>query len=92
MSDVPTVAGAGDDGPRPDWRPIAAYVKVLSFDVMPELQSVRWGKSAEQRTREAIAINDRLDRMYRAAGFEVVHIEAGSVEARAAQVLAHLRG
>lgn len=84
--------GAPDDAPRPDWRPIATYVKVLSFDVMPQLQAPRWGKSAEQRTREAIAINERLDRMYRAHGYEVVRIEPGSVEARAAQVLAHMRG
>lgn len=83
---------AGDDAPRPDWRPVTRYVRVLSFDVMPQLQSPRWGKSAEQRTRDAIAINERLDRMYRAAGCEVVHIEAGSIEARAAQVLAYMRG
>lgn len=81
-----------NDAKRPIWQPIARYLRVLSFDVMPELQAPRWGKSAEQRVREAIAINERLDRMYRAAGFEVVRIEAGSVEARAAQVLAHMRG
>jgi predicted ATPase len=75
---------------HPSWRPIARYVRVLSFDVMPQLQAPRWGKSAEQRTRDAIAINERLDHMYRAAGFEVVHIEAGSVDARAAQVLAYM--
>jgi predicted ATPase len=83
--------GAADDAPRPSWTPIARYVRVLSFDVMPQLQSPRWGKSAAERTRDAIAINERLDRMYRAAGCEVVHIEAGSVEARAAQVLAYMR-
>ena len=78
--------------PRPAWQPIARYVRVLCFDVMPQLQSPRWGKSAEQRTREAIAINERLVQMYRAAGFEVVHIEPGSIEARATQVLTHIRG
>jgi predicted ATPase len=82
---------APDDAPRPAWQPIARYVRVLSFDVMPQLQSPRWGRSAQQRTRDAIAINERLDRMYRAAGCEVVHIRAGSIEARAAQVLSYIR-
>jgi predicted ATPase len=75
---------------QPSWRPIARYVRVLSFDVMPQLQAPRWGKSAEQRTLDAIAINERLDHMYRAAGFEVVRVEPGSVQARAAQVLAYM--
>jgi predicted ATPase len=83
--------GATDDAPRPAWQPTARYVRVLSFDVMPQLQASRWGKSAVQRSAEAMAINQRLDRMYRAAGCEVVHIDAGSVEARAAQVLACMR-
>jgi predicted ATPase len=83
--------GAPDDAPRPDWRPISRYVRVLSFDVMPQLQRPRWGNSAMLRAEQAMAINSRLDRLYRAAGFEVVHIEAGSVEARAAQVLAFMR-
>jgi predicted ATPase len=82
---------APDDAPTPAWQPIARYVRVLSFDVMPQLQSPRWGKSAAQRALDAIAINERLDRMYRAAGYEVVHIRAGSVEDRAAQVLAYIR-
>jgi predicted ATPase len=83
--------GAPDDAPRPAWRPIARYVRVLSFDVMPQLQRPRWGQTADQRVEQARAINLRLDRMYRAAGCEVVHIDAGSVEARAAQVLAYMR-
>lgn len=83
---------APDDAPRPAWQPIASYLRVLSFDVMPQLQRARWGATAAQRTEHARAINLRLDHMYRAAGCEVVHIEAGSVEARAAQVLACMRG
>jgi predicted ATPase len=82
---------APDDAPRPAWRPIARYLRVLSFDVMPQLQRPRWGQTADQRVEQARAINLRLDRMYRAAGCEVVHIDAGSVEARAAQVLAYMR-
>jgi predicted ATPase len=82
---------APDDAPRPAWQPIARYARVLSFDVMPQLQSPRWGTTAAQRTHDAIAINERLDRMYRAAGCEVVHIEPGSVETRAAQVLTYMR-
>jgi predicted ATPase len=82
---------APDDAPTPPWQPIARYMRILSFDVMPQLQSPRWGKSAAQRALDAIAINERLDRMYRAAGCEVVHIRAGSVEDRAAQVLAYIR-
>jgi predicted ATPase len=58
---------------------------------MPQLQTSRWGQTAEQRAEQARAINQRLDRMYRAAGYEVVHIQAGSVEARGAQVLALMR-
>jgi hypothetical protein len=82
---------ASDDAPRPHWRPVARYLRVLSFDVMPQLQRPRWGNTSVQRAEHARAINDRLDRLYRAAGYEVVHIEAGSVEARAAQVLATMR-
>lgn len=84
--------GAEDDAPHPVWRPITRYLRVLSFDVMPQLQRPRWGSTATQRAEHARAINERLDRMYRAAGFEVVHIDAGSVEARAAQVLELMRG
>jgi predicted ATPase len=82
---------APDDAQRPAWRPISRYLRVLSFDVMPQLQRPRWGKTAAERAEQARAINLRLDRLYRAAGCEVVHIEAGSVEARAAQVLASMR-
>jgi predicted ATPase len=82
---------APDDAPQPAWHPIVSYSRVFSFDVMPQLQTSRWGQTAEQRAEQARAINQRLDRMYRAAGYEVVHIQAGSVEARGAQVLALMR-
>lgn len=83
--------GAPDDAPRPGWIPVSHYAVVMCFEVMPELQSPRWGRDAKTRAEQAWNINERLIRLYRAAGHEVVIIEAGSVEARAAQVLAWLR-
>ncbi|MFV8749373.1 ATP-binding protein [Nannocystaceae bacterium ST9] len=77
----------GEDAPRPAWTPVASYVKVIVFAVMPELQRPRWGKSAAQRLAEVVAINQRLEAMYRAAGYEVDVVAPGSVEARATRVL-----
>jgi predicted ATPase len=82
---------ASDDAPRPSWTPVARYRRVILFEVMPELQRPRWGKPAAQRVAEAVAINERLARHYRAAGFEVVAIPPGTVEYRAALLLAELR-
>lgn len=79
-----------DDAPRPSWTPVARYRRVIVFEVMPELQRPRWGKPVAQRVAEAIAINQRLARMYRAAGFEIVTIPPGPVERRAATLLAQL--
>ena len=78
----------GDDaGPRPRWTPVARYVRVLLFGVMPQLQRPRWTKTQTQRAAEAEAINRRLEGLYREAGFTVVSIPPGSVEARARLVL-----
>lgn len=74
---------ASDDAPRPSWTPVARYRRVILFEVMPELQRPRWGKPAAQRVVEAMAINERLARMYRAAGYELRSIPGGSVEQRA---------
>jgi hypothetical protein len=74
---------ASDDSPHPSWTPVARYWRVVLFEVMPELQRSRWGKSVVQRVAEAIAINQRLARLYQAAGFEVIAIPPGSVERRA---------
>src|SRR5690606_23044577 len=79
---------ANDDAPRPGWTPVARYRRVILFEVMPELQRPRWGKPAAQRIAEALAINERLARLYRAAGFEVRTIPPGPVERRAALLLA----
>jgi predicted ATPase len=78
---------ASDDAARPSWAGVARYRKVILFEVMPELQRPRWGKSAAQRVAEARAINERLARLYRAAGFDVHTIPAGPVERRAALLL-----
>lgn len=78
---------AGDDAPHPEWTPLTRYAGVMLFDVMPELQSPRWGKPASVRSEEARAINVRLERLYRAAGHEVMRIAAGSVADRGARVL-----
>jgi predicted ATPase len=77
----------GDDAPRPTWTPVAEYVQVIVFDVMPELQRPRWGKSAEVRVAEAMAINRRLEQFYREAGYEPNVIASGTVEARARRLL-----
>jgi hypothetical protein len=69
--------------PRPDWTPITRYARVFLFEVMPQLQRPRWGKGIAQRTHEAVAINRRLERLYRNAGYEVIHVAPASVEARA---------
>ncbi|NVB43141.1 ATP-binding protein [Pseudenhygromyxa sp. WMMC2535] len=81
-----------DDGARPTWTTIADYAQVVLFEVMPALQRPRWGKSQAQRVAEAEAINQRLARLYRAAGFSLVTIPPGSVEARAEALLAALAG
>jgi predicted ATPase len=76
-----------DDGPRPDWTTVARYRRVILFEVMPELQRPRWGKPVGQRIAEAVAINERLARLYCAAGFEVVAISPGTVVHRATRML-----
>ena len=73
--------------PQPSWTPVAHYRRVILFELMPELQRPRWGKPAAQRAAEAGVINERLARLYQAAGFEVLTIPAGPVERRAAQLL-----
>jgi predicted ATPase len=73
---------------RPSWTPVAHYRRVMVFEVMPELQRPRWGKSAAQRVAEAVAINERLARLYRQAGHELRVISPGTVEQRAKQLLA----
>jgi predicted ATPase len=72
----------GDEARKPAWTPVARYVRVIVFEVMPELQHPRWGKSAALRIAEAEAINRRLTRLYRDAGHAPVSIPPGSVEAR----------
>jgi predicted ATPase len=81
---------ASDDAPQPNWTPVARYRRVILFEVMPELQRPRWGKPAAQRVAEALAINQRLARLYQAAGFDVLAIPPGPVERRAALLLAAL--
>lgn len=78
---------AGQNGPQPAWPPIARYVQVIVFEVMPELQRPRWGKPALQRVGEAQAIHERLIRMYRSAGYPVAMIPSGNVETRARRML-----
>ncbi len=65
----------------------APYRCVFLFEVMPELQRVRWGKSREQRVEEAVAANQRLEGLYREWGMDVVIVPAGTVAERAARVL-----
>ncbi|MCA9684591.1 MAG: ATP-binding protein [Myxococcales bacterium] len=77
-----------DLAPRPPSMPIADYRLILLFDVMPALQRPRWGKSVDVRVREARAINRRLLRLYERGGYDVVRIRPGTVEERAAAVLA----
>ncbi|PRQ08267.1 AAA family ATPase [Enhygromyxa salina] len=82
---------AADDAPRPAWTPITRYAKVFLFEVMPQLQRPRWGKSAAQRAAEAVAINRRLERLYLHAGHDVTRIAPASVEVRASVLLAVMR-
>jgi predicted ATPase len=82
---------AADDAPRPAWTPITRYARVFLFEVMPQLQRPRWGKDTAQRTAEAVAINRRLERLYRDAGFDVIRIPPASVEARANALLATIQ-
>jgi predicted ATPase len=77
----------GDDAPRPAWTPVARYVRVIVFEVMPELQRPRWGKSTAERVTEAEAINQRLAKFYRDAGYDPIAIPPGTVELRAQHVL-----
>jgi predicted ATPase len=82
---------AADDVRRPQWIAIARYVRVILFEVMPELQRPRWGKCAATRVAEALAIQARLASLYRDAGYHLVSIPPGSVEARGARLLEIVR-
>ncbi|KIG18590.1 hypothetical protein DB30_00275 [Enhygromyxa salina] len=82
---------AADDAPRPAWTPITRYAAVFLFEVMPQLQRPRWAKSAAQRTTEAIAINHRLERLYRSAGYDVIRVPPASVETRARALLSAIQ-
>jgi predicted ATPase len=62
------------------------YEKVFLFDVIPDVQVAKWGKSREERIELAYHINDRLYRMYKQKGFNVYFIEKASVEKRARSV------
>lgn len=64
------------------------YRRVFLFEVMPELQRARWGKTIEQRIAEAQAANRRLAALYRGHGMDVLSVPAGTVAERAARVLA----
>lgn len=77
----------GHDARRPAWIDVARYVRVIVFEVMPELQRPRWGKSAAVRVQEALAINTRLMTLYRDAGHVPITIPPGTVEARGRRVL-----
>ena len=82
--------GVADDAPRPaslKWAPITRYARVFLFDVMPQLQRPRWAKNVGQRTNEARAINHRLERLYRNAGYDVLRIAPASVKSRASTLL-----
>lgn len=82
--------GPGSDLMDPGWEPAAPYAKVYLFEVMPELQQQKWGKDRDQRVREALFIQDRLDQMYRSRGYDICLIRAGTVAERARQILATL--
>ncbi len=82
---------AGDDAQIPAWTAIARYTQVFLFAVMPELQRPRWGKPPAQRIAEAVAINERLAQLYRAAGYELIEIPPGPVGERGERLLEHLR-
>lgn len=69
----------------------APYRRVFLFEVMPELQRERWGRSRERRVEEARAANRRLEALYRGHGLDVVSVQSGTVEERAERVLARLR-
>ena len=71
-------------------QPHAHYTRVLLFEVMPELQRSRWGKTREQRVAEAQTVNEQLERAYPDAGHHVITVPAGTVAERAAAVLALL--
>ena len=69
------------------WRPLRPYIRVFLFEVMPELQQPKWGKTAEERVAEARVIEGRLERIYATRGYDIVRIAPGPVEERAARVL-----
>lgn len=72
----------------PRWQPQCTYARVFLFEVMPELQFARWGKSVEERIAEAQEIERRLAVLYRMMGHEVVRIPPAPVAERAAMVQA----
>lgn len=65
-------------------QPHADYTRVLLFEVMPELQRPRWGKSHEQRIAEARTVNEQLATAYEKGGYDVTSVPPGTVAERAA--------
>ncbi len=63
-----------------------SYLSIFLFDVMPNTQVPKWGKSIEKRTEEAIRINRRLFDMYTAEGFKVYKIPPEPIENRAEMI------
>ena len=78
--------GAGSRSIDEQWRPVADYSRILLFEVVPEVQRPKWGKSAEERIAEAHAVEARLERIYSARGYDVVRIPPGNVAERAERI------
>ena len=76
----------------PAWRPLRPYARVFLFEVMPELQQPKWGRTADARVAEALMIEGRLERIYATRGYDIVRIAPGRVEERAARVLDVIAG
>lgn len=64
----------------------AKYKLVFLMDVMSELQEPKFGKSAEQRTKDAIGWNEFIFQEYFQSGFKVIMVPGGTIEDRASLV------
>lgn len=86
-------SGAPDAAiPDGDWQPVGRYRTIFLFEVMPELQRPKWGRSAEERIAEALMIEQRLARIYASRGHDVVRVPPGDVAWRASFVASSVAG
>ncbi len=62
---------------------LVVYKKVFIFEVMPELQQPKWGRTKFERVAQAKEINKSLIKMYQKYDIPHILVKAGSIKERA---------